>query len=382
MIIAQTPSSFGRRVAKERASRGWSLRALADLSGLPHARIYRIETEPARDITFEDAVRLADAFGIPIAWLVQGSQVRDRVLAAARSQTVSGVEEAIDEVLPVLELAAQLDDLDDAPGRAPTITERPRHRQNPRDWGRAVAEQVRQDWDRPSGPLLDLAALIEERSGVLVAVASLPEGVDGVTLTDPETQNTVLAVGKTPQWERQRFTLAHELGHLYAGDRVVEAVGRDTSSPMETAASEFARNLLVPLDDLRALTAHRADSWDGYAVAETAWRYQVSPAVVAIQLSRAGLAPDSLVDRVSRVSADAWSSVGGWAPERQSLAAGSATRRVPHVLIDRALTAWRQGLIPTATIARLLHQDPVTLGDQLTELGIEQKDQARTPVAH
>lgn len=373
MDSRQTTSSFGRRVAKERDQRDWSLRKLGRLSGLSYSRIHRIETDADREVTIDDAVRLADAFGMPIAWLVQGSQVRDRVLAAARTQDTGRADEAIDEVLPVLELAAQLDELDNITNRISGVPDHPRGDQDPREWGRQVAETLRRDWSLPAGPLLNLAGMIEERTPIMVAVAPLPEGVDGLALTDPETQNTLIAVRETDNWERQRFTLAHELGHLLAGDRLIEAVGPDkASSPIESAASEFARNLLVPLGDLRALDAERNQPWDGFAVAEAAWRYQVSPAVLAIQLSRAGLAPDSLVERVARVSADTWSNVGGWAPERQSLAAASATRRVPPRLVSRALHAWQQSLIPTATIARLLHQEPDLVGAQLSELGIEQ----------
>ena len=380
MDSRQATSSFGRRVAKERVQRGWPLRKLARLSDLSYSRIHRIETDPDREITIEDAMRLADAFGIPIAWLVQGSQVRDRVLAAARTQDTGRADEAIDQVLPVLELAAQLDDLDNATGKGPGVQVRPRDDEDPREWGRRVADEVRHGWNLPTGPLLNLARVIEEHTHVMVAVAPLPEGVDGLALTDPETQNTLLAVRETDNWERQRFTVAHELGHLFAGDRIIEAVGPDKgSSPNETAASEFARNLLVPLDDLHAISADREQPWDGLAVAETAWRYQVSPAVLAIQLSRAGLAPDSLVERVSQVSTDTWSNLGGWGPERQSLSAASATRRVPPTLVTRALRAWQQSLIPAATIARLLDQDPEVVRQQLSELDIAQdKDTTAT----
>lgn len=367
-------SSFGQRIAKERAHRGWTLRHLATLSGVPYARIHRIETDPAREITFLDAVRLADAFGIPAAWLVNGSQVKDRVLAAARSSSETEVEAAIDAVLPVLELAAQLDELDEATAHRPTSLEQPRHRTSPRDWGRDNAERLRATWGVPSGPVRDLARLIEERSGALVVVTAFPDGVDGLTLTDPHAGNTVLAVGETVHWERQRFTLAHELGHLIAGDRVVEAVTPTSSSPTETAASEFARNFLVPLADLRSRAEGRSEPWDELAVAGLAWEYRVPPAVLAIQLRRAGLAPDSLVGRMSQVSANSWSVLGGWEPERHSLAAGAATRRVPPALIERALRAWTRALIPSATIARLLAEETDALEARLRELGIEQDE--------
>jgi Zn-dependent peptidase ImmA (M78 family)/transcriptional regulator with XRE-family HTH domain len=367
-------SSFGQRIAKERGHRGWTLRHLATLSGVPYARIHRIETDPAREITFLDAVRLADAFGIPPAWLVNGSQIKDRVLAAARSSSETEVDAAIDAVLPVLELAAQLDELDEATAHPLASLEQPRHRTSPRDWGRDNAQRLRTAWGAPSGPVHDLARLIEERSGTMVVVAAFPDGVDGLALTDPQAGNTVLAVGETVHWERQRFTLAHELGHLIAGDRVVEAVTSTSSSPTETAASEFARNFLVPLADLRSRAEGRTEPWDELAVASLAWEYRVSPAVLAIQLRRAGLAPDSLVGRVSQVSANSWSVLGGWEPERHSLAAASATRRVPPALIERALRAWTRALIPSATIARLLAEETEAVEARLRELGIEQDE--------
>lgn len=371
--MSTATSSFGQRIAKERAYRGWTLRHLATLSGLPYARIHRIETDPAREITFLDAVRLADAFGIPAAWLVNGSQIKDRVLAAARSSEAE-VDEAIDAVLPVLELAAQLDELGAAPSHQRASLEQPRHRTSPRDWGRDNAERLRAAWDVPSGPVHDLARLIEERSGAMVVVAAFPDEVDGLTLTDPQAGNTVLAVGETVHWERQRFTLAHELGHLVAGDRVVEAVTVTSSSPTETAASEFARNFLVPLADLRTRAEGRTEPWDELAVATLAWEYRVSPAVLAIQLRRAGLAPDSLVGRVSQLSANSWSVLGGWEPERHSLAAASATRRVPPALIEQAVRAWKRTLIPSATIARLLAEETEAVEARLRELGIGQDE--------
>lgn len=366
--------AFGQRVQKERAKRGWTLRHLAAAAGLPLARVHRIEGGATREVTAEDAIRLADAFGVPIAWLVQGSQVKSRVLAAARTQVEDNVDDALDAVLPVLELAAQLDDLDTTPPRPSTGGTHPRGRTSPRSWGQQQADRLRAEWGVPTGPVRDLARLIEDRAGAMVVVAPLPKGVDGLTLTDPDTGTVLLAVGTTRNWERQRFTLAHELGHLIAGDRVIEAVTQDSTSPTETAAHEFARNFLVPTSDLRTHHEARTEPWDELSVAALAWDYQVSPAVLAIQLVRARLAPDSLVTRVSRVSADTWSSLGGWAPERESLAAAADTRRVPPHLIERAIHAWQRGLIPSATIARVHDEDPNVVNQRLLELGLEQHD--------
>jgi Zn-dependent peptidase ImmA (M78 family)/transcriptional regulator with XRE-family HTH domain len=369
--MATAMAEFGRHVRKERLARDWTIRDLAARSGLAVARIHRIETDPERGITSEDVLRLAGAFGMPMSWLAQGSQVRARVLAAARCAAQASAEEALDSVLPVVELAAQLDDLDNADAVVSGLPEQPRHRTAPRVWGRHVAEVLRNEWKLGTGPIHDLASVIEDHSNVMVVVAPLSEGVDGLAVADPQTGHTMIAVAETDRWERQRFTLAHELGHLIAGDRLVEAVTTRGQSLSETAASEFARNFLVPIAGLRRLQDERGRMWDEAAVAEAAWTYRVSPEVFAIQLSRANLAPDSLVNRVSTVSANTWSRLGGWEPQRRALAAAANTRRVPPGLLSRARDAWQAGLIPAATIARVLREETEAVVHDLSELRVE-----------
>ena len=369
--MTRAAESFAARVSSERNARGWSYRRLADISGLALSRLHRIESNPEREVTVDDVVALADAFGIPMSWLVQGSHVRSRVLTAARCDEPDSAATALDTVLPVIELAVQLDDLDDAEPVGTGLPEIPRRGVMPQPWGYAAAETVRAAWGIASGPVLDLARVIEENSSVMIAVAPLADGVDGLAVTDPDTGNTLIAVRETTLWERQRFTMAHELGHLVAGDRRIEAVQTAGQSRMETAASEFARNFLVPLDDPRHLSAEQGHEWDEESVAQHAWRYQVSPHVFAIQLVRAGLTQDSIVNRVSRVSADTWSRLGGWEPERRALAAASNTRRVPPMLLRRAHAAFRAGRIPSATLARTLNEDTTTVDRSLLELGVE-----------
>lgn len=360
--IETTP--FGRRIAKERKRRGWSLRQAAEEMGISYSRLNRVENEGA-DVNMQDAAKIAYGLGVPLSSLVNGPAVRDRVVAAARTRDEDGMEDAIDAVMPALELAAQLDRINfEVPDR-----ELPqgydRDSETPSQWGQRVAAEVRLNWGIRSGPIKDLAALIESRTGAMVMVAGLPDDVDGLTLVDPETQHAVLAARLTPHWERQRFTLAHELGHYLAGDKVIEAVGEAGGSPTETAASEFARNFLVPRTDLAQLHGQPGHVWDDLTIAKTAWEYQVSPKVVAIQLDRENLINPTQVDRVAALSADTWSAVGGWAPERASLAAAAETRRVPPALANRAIQAWRSDLLAVSALARLLDRKPSDVAAEL-----------------
>ena len=73
-------------------------------------------------------------------------------------------------------------------------------------------------WARRAGrsPKPDLPALVEDVFGADVAVIDLDEGFDGLAAASAEAKLIVLATSQIP-W-RQRYTLAHELGHLLVGD--------------------------------------------------------------------------------------------------------------------------------------------------------------------
>jgi Zn-dependent peptidase ImmA (M78 family)/transcriptional regulator with XRE-family HTH domain len=371
--MAGEKSEFGARIARERDLRGWSLRRLAEKADLPLARVQRIEGDANREVGLRDAVQLADAFGIPAAWLINGSQVRARVRAAARADSDEAASAALDTVMPVIELGSQLDDLGiERESRAP-VPYYPRHRIGPIEWGETTAAAVRSEWGIANGPLIDLIDTIEGRSDVIVAVSQLPETVDGLAVRDPEMPTALIAVARTRSWARQRFTIAHELGHLIAGDQVIETVktAAGRSTPNESAASEFARNLLIPQSDLRNISEHLAGRWGPRDIAKIAWQYRVSPDVVAIQLRRLNLITETQLARFRGLPTDVWSVLGGWAPEGEALSAAASTRRVPPVLMARATEAWSRALLPVETIARLTGDEAAELDRRFSALGFE-----------
>lgn len=372
---AAKPTPFGRQVLRERKRRQWSQRALEEKSGLDHMRIHRIETDPSREITFEEVMRLAAAFGVPASWLVRGGEVRDRVLAAARARDGEDAEDAVDQVVHVLELAEQLQrvasDLQSV--RPPGGFGQSRGDVSPRDWGRLAAEGLRMRSEVVEGPIDDLPTFIESKANVFVTVDDLPESVDGLALQDPKTGFALVAAATGQPWERQRFTLAHELGHLCAGEMAIEAVSsRGQTSRHEQAAHEFARNLLVPIADLQARSQSMSHSWTAPEAAAVAWEYRVSPQVVGIQLERAGAGSTALTRQLSQTTSEAWSRLGGWAPERDSLAASAKARRVPPALAKAARLAWQDRRIPAATLGRLLGFETEETESLLREVGVTQ----------
>ena len=94
----------------------------------------------------------------------------------------------------------------------------------------------------------DLPALVEDVFGVDVAVHDAGPGIDGLVVCSPGAR--LLLVAATADAARQRFTLAHGLGRLLAGDDPdvlhldvdVHDVGDD---PAEMRADAFARRFLA-----------------------------------------------------------------------------------------------------------------------------------------
>lgn len=115
----------------------------------------------------------------------------------------------------------------------------------------AVAQMLRSLWQLPRGPVKDLAALIEDNGGV-VFECDFENAVDGVSQRPRNLPATIYMNTRMPV-DRQRFTLAHELGHL---------IMHTLPTPhMEDEADRFASEFLMPEADIRhelsGLTLHK-----------------------------------------------------------------------------------------------------------------------------
>lgn len=90
---------------------------------------------------------------------------------------------------------------------------------------------------------------------------STEEGNDGKSIVVDG--RPVILVNDACNIQRQRFTAAHELGHIIAGDvGKYQLVNREPSAndnPIEQAANVFASRLLAPAIVLRDLNVHSAE---------------------------------------------------------------------------------------------------------------------------
>lgn len=239
-ILETWLSMLAPRLSRARAAAGLSLRELAERVGLSHTAIAKYERgEVVPEST--TLLAIARATGVKVEFFFRpdtvelgqpeyrkrsrlGAKALARIEAEIRDQAERFVELlgffpepplpafAVPEGLPAV---AGLDDVED------------------------VTLALRAAWDLGDTPIADLAATLEERGVLVLTTPGDPEGrFDG--LAARVAGLPLVVVGADWPGDRQRFTLAHELGHLVLAGRLPTGVDH------ERACNRFAGAFLVP----------------------------------------------------------------------------------------------------------------------------------------
>jgi Zn-dependent peptidase ImmA (M78 family)/transcriptional regulator with XRE-family HTH domain len=369
--------AVGARVRAARQRAGLSQRDVEARAAMSQPTLHRVETGSRTNVTLTELDRLAQALNVSLDELLYGSAVQERVLAAARS-----VGCAEDSLRAALEQAIELLKLDD---RLDAVV--PHLRQeatrptleiptagNPRERGLAAAEWVRTALGSDIAPIADLVETVEHFTGVDVGTMPLPAGASGVCATDPDRATSIVLVNSTDVAQRQRFTLAHELGHLLFGDTTYVDAVDGQRSPREVLCDEFARHLLVPREGVRAWLAHTAGAAararvDERIMALMARHFGVSPETTRVQLDRMGLLPSCLKD-AELPTGRRWAYRYGWGPQYDSDQAAAGQPRVPRRILDRATEAYRRGKLGIGVLARLQDRSVAQVEQALAEAGV------------
>lgn len=159
--------------------------------------------------------------------------------------------------------------------------------------GRETRQEIGLD---PEAPLPCVLTVIEEDLRLPVVVAALPPGIAGCCWRDAT--RTVLWVNGTQAAVRQRFTLAHELGHVRCGHdhdipvETFETIGARSTDSREVQANAFAAELLAPAAGVRALVDGEPSLED---VVQIAARFRISTIAALYRLNTLGLTRRSAI---------------------------------------------------------------------------------------
>ncbi len=295
---------FSERLKLARKRSGFSLRELSSrLGGMVSAQAIgkyeRGEMMPSSSV----AIALADALDVTTTYLLSPTvvsleSVEFRKLASTKVRERAMVEatvlDHVDRYLQVEDLLDITSSIWEAPDGAPYHAETVEE-------GELTAARVRKAWNLGGGPIPDMTALLEER-GIKVLKLDFPRAVDGLTCLVHRTDETAVpvvvfcSIGKSI--ERQRFTLAHEFGHL--------VMDIPAGMPEEKICDRFASALLVPKNELvREVGFRRLDFGFGELV-EIKKMFGVSAAALVIRMRDLGIIGEATVTRIFRGIGRSW----------------------------------------------------------------------------
>lgn len=246
---------IGQRIARARAAAGLSLRELAAKVGVSAPMIQKYE----QGTSVPGSARLqqlAAALGVRVEFLLRPAvvEIKDveyrkranapkRLLERFKMDVLEQAERWQELALAWHEFPARRFQLpDDLPARIASM-----------EIIEDVADGVRREWALGQDAIPSMIDLLEER-GFLVILSRLDDGgkLDGLQASVAD--HPVILVSKALPGDRQRFTLAHELGHRLLAGRLSDSLNE------EKCCHRFAGALLLPAAAIRSrLGQHRAD---------------------------------------------------------------------------------------------------------------------------
>lgn len=347
----------------------------AERIGIDPTKLSKSLNGARRFTSFELAVIAAEA-RTTVDWLLTGEEPERALIAARRSagEIDDTLQAAECRVRALAEVASALDKLVDRPALAalPEAVSTGR----PLDDAAVMADDflaILQKTDSSAAFRTDPAATVEGLFDIGVACEQFARGFDGLALNSSRYRFVI--VNTNNAWSRQRFTLAHEIGHIVAGDGshsglcVDQDVMATGQTVQEKRANAFAACVLMPHDELRAavITVSRLDERE---FGRLVGRFCVSPSALAWRLKNLGLVDDTERAHLGSMPMKKAAERGGWSVRLAELAMDQGRTRHPAKLAARTVKAFATGAVSARLVATALNIEPeavLAAWDQVTE---------------
>jgi Zn-dependent peptidase ImmA (M78 family)/transcriptional regulator with XRE-family HTH domain len=282
-------------------------------------------------------LRLAAALEFPVQFFAAGAAPSSRASRPADGLEDTGYFRSLRSIsvtdrrraLALSQLVRDLTDRLSETVRLPD-TDVPRHPVSV-DAGAAAAEQraqeVRSAWDMPLGPIPDVVNTLEQHGIVCARYHAGTHAVDAFSVPFPDWPVVILGDDKAKK-DRERFSAAHELGHLvmhgpeYAGTKLIE-----------NQAHSFAAAFLMPAEEIRS-ELPSGPAWSELLMLKRRWG--VSIGALLMRARTLDVMPESTYLQAVR-----YMSMRGWRTnEPAHLGAGEA----PRLLALAAAAAEQSGV--------------------------------------
>ena len=280
---------IGSRLKLAREAAGLSLRQLEDrISNLVSAQAIgkyeRDEMMPSSSVL----LALAKALSVSPDYLLSKREVALAEIDFRRHTSAGEKEQRAVEakVLDYAERYLQIEGI--LPDTAPSW-EAPQGKeffiQQPQD-AEGAAEKLRALWKLGIGPVNSITELLENK-GVKVVEIDMPQAISGskaFAKQDDKSEAALIVVNSNHNGERQRFTLAHELGHL-----VLKFVDAMPDKQQERAADRFAGAFLITSELLRKLVGESRNAIAFGELLSLKRYFKVSIAAIVVRCGQLGI---------------------------------------------------------------------------------------------
>jgi len=233
---------IGRRLKLAREAAGLSQRELAKRANLSAMAVSKFE----RDLltpSSKTLIALSSALGVRAEFFFRRGEVEltDVDYRKHRALPVGEERQIRAAVIEQLERWAALSELVATPWlEAPRIPDDLPAVIRSENEIEIAADALRRAWALGEHPIAELIDVVESNAILVIEAETASERFDGLTALVQG--QPVIAIGAGERWpgDRQRFTLAHELGHIVLCGRL------DSALDEERACHRFAGALLVP----------------------------------------------------------------------------------------------------------------------------------------
>lgn len=294
------------RIRQARLAAGLTLGALGEKVGVSHTAIQKYE-KGLLTPSSSQLLKLARACGIRTEYFFRTHEV-ELVQPEFRKRASFGktAQEALK--IKVVDLIEKRTELLAAFPESPLLRFAPPaglpDRVESLDQIEAFSDRVRDAWKLGMNPIADLTDTLETVGLLVIVVDEENPGFSGLTAMARTADGRlfpVVAVAKRWPGDRQRFTLAHELGHLLLAERLAPELDE------EKACDRFAGAFLAPKVAVLQLLGHRRHALEWQELYVLKHEFGLSMAGWLQRAKQCGVVSDAAhLSMLKRFSAKGW----------------------------------------------------------------------------
>lgn len=291
---------IGERIKIARKKAGYSLRDLAaqmDKDTRVSAQAIGLFERGERVPSSTTLLALSEALGVSVAYLLAPENVRLGEIAfrAHSSKSAKDQGRVKAEALEWIERYIQIEKIIGEGGGSKLLTQKKIATQ---DDAEKLALRVREEWGLGEQPIANVTEVLEEK-GVKVRLTELPSKVSGLTCVARLAKGDcpIVLVNEQFSLERRRFTLAHELGHLFISEE---------SADVEKLCNRFAGAFLVPKTHLLSELGKKRTAIGYQEVVDLKKLYGVSASALLVRMEQVGVIAKQTLEYAFRTFAKSW----------------------------------------------------------------------------